>query len=188
MHSLRRWGNRLIVAGVIMVGIAESWRTPGTKLAAMPSPNDPGAEEATARAEKEHVLERYIALDTLASAVFQTGMAVAIAGVTIGLTIASRYREIILGGSLLPLAAAILAVSAMVSEDDAAPDPKRLGKKRREVTLATGILIGGVSLILLVFCLLLVLTEGARLLVLLHIVTVPHANNHAGGVHATQRH
>jgi hypothetical protein len=136
----------------------------------------------------ERVFERFIALDTLASAVFQTGMAVAIAGVTIGLTIASRYREIILVGSLFPLCAGILAVMAMVNVDDSLPDLERLTKKRREVTVATMILILSVSVILLGFVALLALTEGSRLLVLLHIVTVQHANGHPEGLHAAQKH
>lgn len=128
----------------------------------------------------EHVLERFVALDTLASAVFQTGMAVSIAGVTLGLTIASRYREIILVGSLFPLCAGLLAAMAMVNVDDSLPDLEHLTKKRREVTTATMVLIGGVSLVLVVFLALLALTEGSRLLVLLHIVTVQHANAHPG--------
>lgn len=125
-----------------------------------------------------------MALDTLASAVFQTGMAVALGGLTIGLTVASRYREIILVGSLFPLCAGVLAVMAMVNVDDAAPDLERLTKKRREVTVATMVLIGGVSLVLVGFLALLALTDGSRLLVLLHIVTARHANAHPEGVHA----
>ncbi len=178
MQSFRRYGGRLIVAGVIAVSAAKSWRASGPKLAAIePSPHEPGAAEVAAGV-KERVLERYLALDTLASAVFQTGMAVAIAGVTLGLTIASRYREVILVGSIFPLCAGILAVMAMVNVDDALPDLEQLAKKRREVTVAAALLIVGVGLVLVLFLVLLAVTEGGRLLVLLHIVTAQHANKH----------
>ncbi len=132
----------------------------------------------------EHILERFIALDTLASAVFQTGVTVFIGGVTIGLTIASRYREIIIVGSVIPLCAGILAVMAMVNVDDSVPDLERLAKKRSEVTVAAMVLIGGVMLVLAGFVALLALTEGSRLLALLHIGTVQHANAHPQGLHA----
>jgi hypothetical protein len=186
MRSFRCCGSKLFVAAVIAVSVAKSWRTSGPRIVATSSSSEPGSGEVAAGTAREHVLERYLALDTLAAAVFQTGMAIAIGGVTIGLTIASRYREIVLLGSIFPLCASVLAVTAMVNADDALPDLERLAKKRREVSIATGILIGGVSLVLALFLLLLALTEGSRLLVLLHIVTAQHASKHPDALNAAQ--
>jgi amino acid transporter len=113
---------------------------------------------------EERILESYRALDALAAAVFQTGMTVFIGGVTIGLTVAKRYSELVIAGSFLSLVAAIFAALAMISTRDKPPDAGSLKDKDVAVRWATGILVLGILSVVIVFLLLLAITDAGSLL------------------------
>lgn len=92
-----------------------------------------GAALPTLPPEDSAILERYRALDALATAMFQAGVAVGIAGVTIGLTIVPRYGGVIITGGVLSLMLGLLAALPMIDFDESPPDAKRLRKKTTEV-------------------------------------------------------
>jgi hypothetical protein len=120
------------------------------------------------RTREARILESYRALDTLAAAVFQTGFTVSIAGVTIGLTVASRYSELVVVGGFISFFAAILAVLAMMIDfGGKAPDIDRFAEKKDLVKWATGSLVFGLLAVVIIFLILLASTEASGLVSLL---------------------
>jgi hypothetical protein len=93
----------------------------------------PLPDERGERALDERALERYRALDTLASMIFQTGLALFVGGVAIALTVHSLPYRITIGTmSVPPFFSACTAGMAMLELDHDDPEQPTFHDLRRK--------------------------------------------------------